>query len=100
MKFDFWVESLIPNLFESFAIEYQGQQHYYDMPYLRGIPNSFQLLSTGDNNKINLCQRLGISLVCVPFYSDWKTKSVFIELIKDRIPSIRHYLEGLQQINQ
>lgn len=64
-------------VFEPFIIlEYNGEQHYRFTSHWHGDKNGFKKAQERDNQKIWLCQRLGIPLVIFKFDEDINRESV------------------------
>ena len=74
----------------SIAFEYQGEHHF-------GIPNFLkdekliEITKIKDEKKIELCKKLGITLITIPF---WWNKNK-----NDLISTINHYKPGILKIN-
>jgi hypothetical protein len=67
MELDIFVESL------SLAIEYQGEYHYEGFWGGRGITNNSQEIESiqlRDRQKKDACEKLGITLIEIPFTWD------------------------------
>lgn len=56
----------------SLAIEYHGAQHYVDAAQKHQMESS----PTRDNDKQEICKKLGITLITVPFWWDRDTDSI------------------------
>eukprot|EP01127_Copromyxa_protea_P014851 TRINITY_DN4197_c0_g1_i1.p1 TRINITY_DN4197_c0_g1~~TRINITY_DN4197_c0_g1_i1.p1 ORF type:complete len:722 (+),score=134.76 TRINITY_DN4197_c0_g1_i1:213-2168(+) len=64
MELDIWVPKY------NLALEYQGQQHYYDMHHAYGPSGTIALYSERDVKKKNACEKKGITLASIPFWWD------------------------------
>lgn len=65
------------------AFEYQGVQHYKDTLMLGEVSER----QFKDQQKRNECERLGISLIEIPFWWDRRKESL-IEFIKQQRPEL------------
>lgn len=81
MELDIWIPSI------SFAIEYQGVQHYEN-----SILNSGKERGILDKEKVEACKQLGISLVVIPYTWDRSSQGL-VEMIKTQQPQIVQYLK-------
>jgi hypothetical protein len=72
MQFDVYIPSL------AIAIEYQGQQHYYEH-YLWG---ALDLQKKKDEEKRQACKKNGITLIEIPFWWDGRSNSLEATLHK------------------
>ena len=57
----------------NFAFEYQGQQHYNDMP---GGFSSLEMITTRDQEKYHLCNINNIKIIQIPFWWDQSVDSL------------------------
>eukprot|EP01126_Amoeba_proteus_P002830 TRINITY_DN10911_c0_g1_i1.p1 TRINITY_DN10911_c0_g1~~TRINITY_DN10911_c0_g1_i1.p1 ORF type:complete len:145 (+),score=40.44 TRINITY_DN10911_c0_g1_i1:327-761(+) len=63
MQLDIWVPKY------NLALEYQGEQHYYDIPGRDG-PGSSVVVFERDQQKREACAKNGITLVQIPYWWD------------------------------
>eukprot|EP01027_Heterolobosea_sp_BB2_P000282 GEZU01000413.1.p1 GENE.GEZU01000413.1~~GEZU01000413.1.p1 ORF type:complete len:468 (+),score=89.89 GEZU01000413.1:405-1808(+) len=68
VEFDIYLPSL------KLAFEYQGEQHYEHVPVFSGSSNGHQ--QRRDEQKAEICQRAGITLIVVPYWWDRKQSSI------------------------
>jgi len=69
MQLDIWVPDF------NLALEYQGEQHYYDIPSRDGPGGSSKVFERDQKKKV-ACLNHGITLLCVPFWWDRSVESL------------------------
>jgi len=62
MELDIWVPQY------NLALEYQGEQHYYDLHKAFGPTGTMAMYTTRDLMKKNYCTQKGITLVAIPYW--------------------------------
>jgi len=67
------IDIFFPNL--NIGFEYQGEQHYYPIPFFGG-EEKFKKTKRRDSEKRSLCKKEGIKLYIVPYTWDGKLKSL------------------------
>eukprot|EP01124_Arcella_intermedia_P001376 TRINITY_DN10741_c1_g6_i1.p1 TRINITY_DN10741_c1_g6~~TRINITY_DN10741_c1_g6_i1.p1 ORF type:complete len:432 (+),score=112.01 TRINITY_DN10741_c1_g6_i1:52-1347(+) len=72
MELDIWVPTF------NLALEYQGEQHYYDLLFF----GSFALSKERDLKKKSACESKGISILHVPFWWDRTKESLWTLLVQ------------------
>lgn len=73
VEFDIWIPKY------NIAVEYHGEQHYFDIHAAFG---SSDLYSERDTRKQQLCEEHGITYIVVPYWWDRKIESVAASLYK------------------
>lgn len=67
------------------AFEYQGEQHYYNVPYFHKLI-SLPERKKYDKKKASFCKQKGIHLIIVPYWESHKGDKHLIQYIKDQLP--------------
>ena len=67
----FEIDMFIPSLNKGF--EYNGEQHYNDKPQM----SHFELIQLKDHQKTEICRRLGIDLLVIPYWSSLNNLKIF-----------------------
>eukprot|EP01126_Amoeba_proteus_P021253 TRINITY_DN2152_c0_g1_i5.p1 TRINITY_DN2152_c0_g1~~TRINITY_DN2152_c0_g1_i5.p1 ORF type:complete len:459 (-),score=79.09 TRINITY_DN2152_c0_g1_i5:847-2223(-) len=69
MQLDIWIPKY------NLALEYQGEQHYYDLPQRDG-PGTVLVVWERDRLKTEACEKKGILLVQIPYWWDKSKESL------------------------
>eukprot|EP01126_Amoeba_proteus_P039136 TRINITY_DN4111_c0_g2_i1.p1 TRINITY_DN4111_c0_g2~~TRINITY_DN4111_c0_g2_i1.p1 ORF type:complete len:658 (-),score=111.69 TRINITY_DN4111_c0_g2_i1:406-2217(-) len=70
MELDIWVPKF------NLALEYQGEQHYYDLHEAYGPNGTVAMYTERDLKKKKLCEKNGITLVTIPYWWDGNEDSL------------------------
>lgn len=78
MELDFYIPEL------SIGFEYQGEQHYRVLGASGDSVEPLDLQRNRDQQKKEQCQKLGITLIAVPYWWDGKAESLWATILQYR----------------
>lgn len=78
LRFDFYIPGL------NVAIEFDGRQHYENVPFFQSKTSTFELTRERDNIKDVFCKENGIKMIRIPYYDIGRIENILNnKLIKD-----------------